>query len=269
MGPVPGSMYPSAECFECKTPNRTFHIFAETSEYRDRWVKLLNDHIQKLSQEPPKPDTGDFELRSEMVNSQRVEFLTKSGGIKNLSWKKRLFLLSGEYFLYYELPQGLRAQGNYTCQSCRDPVEVPKNLPTGVNSDALIELQTSQGKILVAAMNADDKNRWIEAIMVKLGNSSDHSKSVSKSISKPSISPSLTQDAQEIEAIKQQIQDLTEMKEKSDKIIRALKNENKKHKQTIEELNGQIQHKDKDLHDIASSLSSMREELMAVHDSRY
>eukprot|EP00298_Acanthocystis_sp_HF-20_P002596 c13007_g1_i1.p1 GENE.c13007_g1_i1~~c13007_g1_i1.p1 ORF type:complete len:342 (-),score=89.64 c13007_g1_i1:67-1008(-) len=254
-GPVPGSMHPPTECFECTTPNRTFHIHAETHENRNKWVKLLNDHIQKLSQEPSQLDQGAFELRDVIATAERVEFLTKSGGIKNLSWKKRLFLLSGEYFLYYELPQGLRAQGNYTCQGSKPPSEIPTELPQGVKPDFLIEIQTNQGKILVAAMGPEDKNRWVDAITTKSG-------------PQPERKLSVTQDTRELDEIKQQIQDLTELKEKSDKIIRALKNENKKHKQSIEELNAEIQHKDKELHDLAFSLSTMREELMTVHDSR-
>jgi hypothetical protein len=46
-----------------------------------------------------------LQLKAQIATAERVEFLTKSGGIKNMSWKKRLFVLNGEYLVYYELPQ--------------------------------------------------------------------------------------------------------------------------------------------------------------------
>eukprot|EP00300_Choanocystis_sp_HF-7_P043022 c9662_g1_i1.p1 GENE.c9662_g1_i1~~c9662_g1_i1.p1 ORF type:complete len:265 (+),score=26.68 c9662_g1_i1:30-797(+) len=162
-GAVPGSLYAASECFKIVTPARVFHIFAETYENRNKWVSLLTDHIQKLNSGAiSKATTSSLKLKDQIATADRVEFLTKSGGIRNLSWKKRLFVLNGEFLVYYELPQGLRARGNYSCQSCKDYSSA--DLPSYIDSCAVLQVESDCGTLLLGAQNEADKQRWRMAL---------------------------------------------------------------------------------------------------------
>ena len=59
-----------------------------------------------------------------------------------MSWKKRLFVLNGDFLVYYELPQGLRAQGNYECYSWMS-VSNAQDLPAGVSPESMMQVRSA------------------------------------------------------------------------------------------------------------------------------
>eukprot|EP00301_Raphidiophrys_heterophryoidea_P013386 c2078_g1_i1.p1 GENE.c2078_g1_i1~~c2078_g1_i1.p1 ORF type:complete len:341 (-),score=70.31 c2078_g1_i1:243-1265(-) len=271
-GAVPGALYSAGDCFRCVTPTRTFHIFAETHENRNKWVNLLTDHIQKLKADPAafeKSNKSNFELKEQIATAERVEFLTKSGGFKNISWKKRLFVLNGENLVYYELPQGLRARGNYSCLSCKSTSDPQADLPSEVLAQNLIQVETECGSLLLGALDENDKKRWMDALMSRSTGdgrapSLDSGAPIAPAGDTAAIIQRLTEEKDDAE---QRAKELAEMKDKSDKIIRALKNENKKLKQTVDDLTAQLREKDEGIQHLTSTMERMRIEVMEAHDA--
>eukprot|EP00298_Acanthocystis_sp_HF-20_P002012 c12484_g1_i1.p1 GENE.c12484_g1_i1~~c12484_g1_i1.p1 ORF type:complete len:333 (-),score=104.63 c12484_g1_i1:108-1106(-) len=260
-GPVPGALYASTDCFRCVTPQRTFHLYADNFDNRNKWVNLLTEHINTLKTNPSafeKANHGNFELRAQISTAERVEFLTKSGGIKNLSWKKRLFVLNGKNLVYYELPQGLKAQGNYVCQNSSAFTDESIKLPDEVSIDRVIKVQTDRGKLLIGAISLEDKNRWSESLMSRSLSSENSSET-------PASTP-VQQLPNSKEELLKRVGELTDMKDKSDKIIRGLKTENKKLKQTVEELNAQLREKEDGINRLTSTKQRMEIEVMEARD---
>lgn len=160
---VPGSQYSATECFKITTPDRVYHIFAETHDNRNKWVALLNSHIAKVkSGALPPPD--NFQLRDQIVAAERVEYLTKSGGLRDLSWKRRLFVLNAGFLVYYELPPGLRSKGNIVCQSCTDAPDA--QVPSFIDVRAVMKVQAERGALYIAAASLLDKERWKAALNI-------------------------------------------------------------------------------------------------------
>eukprot|EP00300_Choanocystis_sp_HF-7_P021788 c20888_g1_i1.p1 GENE.c20888_g1_i1~~c20888_g1_i1.p1 ORF type:complete len:442 (+),score=120.14 c20888_g1_i1:63-1388(+) len=166
---VAGSQYSATECFKITTPDRVYHIFAETHDNRNKWVSLLNSHIARVksgSFDPP----ANFQLRDQIVSAERVEYLTKSGGLRDLSWKRRLFVLNAGFLVYYELPPGLRSKGNIVCLNCTDAPDAP--VPTHFDKKAVIKVQAERGSLYIAASSLIDKERWKAALNVSNTNDS-------------------------------------------------------------------------------------------------
>ena len=106
--------------------DQKYNINAESVENKTKWMTLLTDHIhgigagtisasrstsfQVCRRQNCAPSFLHFhsfhsQLKDQISSAQRVEFLIKSGGPRDQTWRKRLFVLNGHFLIYYELPE--------------------------------------------------------------------------------------------------------------------------------------------------------------------
>eukprot|EP00298_Acanthocystis_sp_HF-20_P013132 c20220_g1_i2.p1 GENE.c20220_g1_i2~~c20220_g1_i2.p1 ORF type:complete len:558 (-),score=202.99 c20220_g1_i2:31-1683(-) len=176
---VPGALYPPNQCFKCICANRTYFFFTESIDRRDYWMKLIQKQIDKLEKNKEKgekkklmeeeEEEAEFELQEQVKKSIFIGFLTKSGGTLNLSWKKRMIVLTPTHLSYFSPPPGLKMKGNFEITNFR---KVPNNqrCPPGFTKELTFILETKKsGNLYFCPPDQKEKERWTKGFSQSCG----------------------------------------------------------------------------------------------------